>query len=77
MLAICLGLGIPEGGYAAEAPVAQARAASPLRGVEIIFNGKLFCSLKRRVDLPFKGIITSLRVPLRAARGSRRNPGDL
>jgi len=29
---------------------------------DIIFNGKVFCSLKRRVDLPFKGIITSLRV---------------
>jgi multidrug efflux pump subunit AcrA (membrane-fusion protein) len=29
---------------------------------EIIFNGKLSCSLKRRIDLPFKGIITSLRV---------------
>lgn len=29
---------------------------------DIIFNGKLSCSLKRRIDLPFKGIITSLRV---------------
>jgi len=29
---------------------------------EIIFTGKLFSSLKRRVDLPFKGIITDLLV---------------
>jgi multidrug efflux pump subunit AcrA (membrane-fusion protein) len=29
---------------------------------EINFNGKVFCALKRRVDLPFKGIITSILV---------------
>lgn len=29
---------------------------------EIIITGKFFCSLKRRVDLPFKGVITSVPV---------------
>ncbi len=29
---------------------------------EISFNGKVFCSLKRLVDLPFKGVITSVLV---------------
>jgi multidrug efflux pump subunit AcrA (membrane-fusion protein) len=29
---------------------------------EIRFNGKVFCSLKRRVDFPFKGVISSLLV---------------
>jgi multidrug resistance efflux pump len=29
---------------------------------EISFNGKVFCSLKRPVDLPFKGVITSVLV---------------
>jgi multidrug resistance efflux pump len=35
---------------------------APDAGPEITFNGKVFCSLKRRVDLPFKGVITSLKV---------------
>ncbi len=62
MLAIFLGLGIPGAGFAGEAPVTKP-APPPASGEsEIIFNGKLFCSLKRRIDLPFKGIITSLRV---------------
>jgi len=62
MLAIYLGLSLPGAGFAGEAPVTQA-AAPPASGEsEIIFNAKLFCSLKRTVALPFKGIITSLRV---------------
>ncbi len=36
--------------------------AAPAPEPEISFNGKVFCSLKRRVDLPFKGIITSILV---------------
>ncbi len=40
------------------APAAAPAAPEP----EISFNGKVFCSLKRRVDLPFRGIITSLLV---------------
>ncbi len=37
-------------------------APIPAREPEISFNGKVFCSLKRRVDLPFKGVIISLEV---------------
>ena len=62
MVAICLGLSLPGAGFAGEAPVTRA-ATPPSNGEsEIIFNGKVFCSLKRRIDLPFKGVITSLRV---------------
>lgn len=39
-----------------------APAPPPPAEAETIITGKVFCSLKRRVDLPFKGIITSLRV---------------
>ena len=61
VLAIFLGLGSPGAAFAGEAPVTQA-APPPASGEsEIIFNGKFLCSLKRRIDLPFKGIITSLR----------------
>ena len=62
MLAIYLGLSLPGAGFAAETPGPQATPPPAPGQSEIIFNGKLFCSLKRRVDLPFKGIITSLRV---------------
>ena len=62
MLAIYLGLSLPGAGFAAETPATQATPPPSSGESEIIFNGKLFCSLKRRVDLPFKGIITSLRV---------------
>ena len=62
MLAICLGLSLPGAGFAGEAPVAQATTPPANGEPEIIFNAKVFCSLKRRVDLPFKGIITSLTV---------------
>ena len=62
MLAICLGLSLPGAGFAGEAPVTQATTPPATGESEIIFNAKLFCSLKRRVDLPFKGVITSLRV---------------
>jgi multidrug efflux pump subunit AcrA (membrane-fusion protein) len=37
-------------------------APAPIPEPEISFNGKVFCALKRRVDLPFKGIITSVLV---------------
>lgn len=62
MLAIYLGLCLPGTGFAGEAPVTQVTAPPSSGESEIIFNAKLFCSLKRRVDLPFKGIISSLRV---------------
>jgi multidrug efflux pump subunit AcrA (membrane-fusion protein) len=35
---------------------------SPPAEAEIVTTGKVFTSLKRRVDLPFKGIITALKV---------------
>ncbi len=62
MLAICLGLSLPGAGFAGEAPVTSATPPPANGEQEIIFNAKVFCSLKRRVDLPFKGVITSLRV---------------
>jgi len=73
MLAIYLGLSIPGAGFAGEAPVTQATPPPSSGESEIIFNGKLFCSLKRRIDLPFKGIITSLRVH----SGQRVKAGDI
>ncbi len=39
---------------------------------EISFNGKVFCSLKRPVDLPFKAVITSVLV----GSGERVAPGQ-
>jgi multidrug resistance efflux pump len=39
-----------------------AAPAAPVSEPEITFSGKVFCSLKRRVDLPFKGVITSILV---------------
>lgn len=44
------------------APTATAAPAAPAPEAEISFNGKVFCALKRRVDLPFRGVITSLLV---------------
>lgn len=44
------------------APTATAAPAAPAPEPEIRFNGKVFCALKRRVDLPFRGVITSLLV---------------
>jgi multidrug efflux pump subunit AcrA (membrane-fusion protein) len=54
-----LGVGVSS---AAEKVVTQPPPAPTSGESDIIFNGKLSCSLKRQVDLPFKGIITSLRV---------------
>jgi multidrug efflux pump subunit AcrA (membrane-fusion protein) len=73
MLAIYLGLSIPGAGFAGEAPVTQATPPPSSGESEIIFNAKLFCSLKRRIDLPFKGIIISLRVH----SGQRVEAGDI
>lgn len=47
---------------AASPAAAPAAPAAPALEPEISFNGKVFCSLKRRVDLPFKGVITALLV---------------
>ena len=73
MLAIYLGLGIPGMGFAGETPVRPATPPPTNGDSEIIFNGKFFCSLKRRIDLPFKGIITSLR----AHSGQEVKAGDI
>jgi membrane fusion protein, macrolide-specific efflux system len=54
--------GVPVSGRAQEAPATQTPRPVPPGDSEIIFNGKLSCSLRRRVDMPFKGVITSLRV---------------
>jgi multidrug efflux pump subunit AcrA (membrane-fusion protein) len=55
------------------APAATAAPAAPAPEPEISFNGKVFCSLKRRVDLPFKGVITALLV----RSGQRVEPGQV
>jgi len=73
MLAIYLGLSIPGVGFAGEAPVTRATTPPSNGDSEIIFNGKLFCSLKRRIDMPFKGIITSLR----ARSGQQVKAGEI
>jgi len=73
MLAIFLGLSLPGAGFSGEAPGAQATTPPANGEPEIIFNAKVFCSLKRRVDLPFKGIITSLKVH----SGQQVNKGDV
>jgi multidrug efflux pump subunit AcrA (membrane-fusion protein) len=49
-------------GYAAEKSAIPPPPAPSSGESEIIFNGKVSCSLKRRIDLPFKGTITSLLV---------------
>jgi len=73
MLAIYLGLSIPGVGFAGEAPVTRATTPPSNGESDIIFNGKIFCSLKRRIDLPFKGVITSLR----ARSGQRVEAGEI
>jgi multidrug efflux pump subunit AcrA (membrane-fusion protein) len=62
VLACFVGLNGPGLANAATAPGSQPPPASSSGKQEIIFNGKLACSLKRWIDLPFKGVITSLRV---------------
>jgi len=61
-LALILILGSLGVSSAAEKVVTQPPPAPISAESDIIFNGKLSCSLRRQVDLPFKGIITSLRV---------------
>jgi multidrug efflux pump subunit AcrA (membrane-fusion protein) len=73
IVAICLGLSLPGAGFAGEAPVTRATTPPSNGESEIIFNAKVFCSLKRHVDLPFKGIITSLR----AHSGQRVEKGEV
>jgi multidrug efflux pump subunit AcrA (membrane-fusion protein) len=73
VMAGLLGLSSPAVGYTANAPGSQPSPASSSWKQEIIFNGKLACSLKRRIDLPFKGVITSLRVH----SGQPVNAGDI
>jgi macrolide-specific efflux system membrane fusion protein len=57
-----LGFSSPGALYAEKAPDSKAASPAPSWESEIIFNGKIFCSVKRRIDLPFKGVITSVPV---------------
>jgi len=47
-------------GLAAEKPSGKDQPVS--RDAEILLIGKFFCSIKRRVPMPFKGVITSVQV---------------
>ena len=59
-----------RGGPEAPAPAPAPAITTP--EPEISFNGKVFCSLKRVVDLPFKAVITSVLV----RSGERVAPGQ-
>jgi len=75
ILALAVLTGVPalakdKGGQEAPAPAPAPAITTP--EPEISFNGKVFCSLKRLVDLPFKGVITSVLV----RSGERVAPGQ-
>jgi multidrug efflux pump subunit AcrA (membrane-fusion protein) len=59
---ILVGFSSPGALYAQKAPDSQVASPTPSWESEIIFNGKVFCSVNRRIDLPFKGVITSVPV---------------
>jgi multidrug efflux pump subunit AcrA (membrane-fusion protein) len=59
---ILVGFSSPGALYAEKAPGPQAASPAPSWESEIIFNGKVFCSVTRRINLPFKGVITSVPV---------------
>lgn len=61
ILAILASAPVLAKGDAAPAAAPAPATISPSDS-EISFTGKVFCSLKRRVDLPFKGIITAILV---------------
>ena len=60
LLAFVLLALLAEPSLGAEDAAGKASPSSP--PAEIVLTGKFFCSLKRRVPLPFKGIITSVRL---------------
>jgi len=62
LLALVLVLMAPGPAPARNQAEVYAQPPPPPPEVEIIFSGKMFSSLKRQVDLPFKGIITTLLV---------------
>ncbi len=74
ILAVAVGLGLillPARLWAGEERAAG-RAGAPL-APEIILTGKVFCSLKRQVILPFRGIV--LAVPVRP--GQKVSKGEV
>lgn len=62
VLIVALLAAAPVLGKAKEAEIPAPAPVVPALDPEINFNGKVFCSLKRRVDLPFKSIITEVLV---------------
>jgi multidrug efflux pump subunit AcrA (membrane-fusion protein) len=73
VLIVLLGFSRPGAAVADDKPAAKPAPPPVTAESEIIFNGKFSCSLKRRVDLPFKGVITSLR----AHSGQRVEAGEI
>ena len=67
MLAICLGLSLPGAGFAGETPVTRATTPPSNGESEIIFNAKVFCSLKRRCRFALQGSHYLPAGPLRTA----------
>jgi multidrug efflux pump subunit AcrA (membrane-fusion protein) len=59
ILALAL-MALAVSGLAAEEPSGKGLPSS--KDSEILLIGKFFCSIKRHVPLPFKGIVTSVRV---------------
>jgi multidrug efflux pump subunit AcrA (membrane-fusion protein) len=72
-LALAALIAVPAWPKAKDEPKPVAAPAAPVAEPEITFNGKVFCSLKRRVDLPFKGVITSILVH----SGEQVKPGQV
>jgi multidrug efflux pump subunit AcrA (membrane-fusion protein) len=62
LLALVLVLMAPGPAPARNQAEVHAQPPPPSPEVEIIFSGKMFSSLKRQVDLPFKGVITAILV---------------
>lgn len=87
MMLFCLVVGLPPGHSAskAKAPPRNQTKASPQaeppslenkareRPADIMIAGKLFCSLRRNVAVPFRGIVTSLNV----SPGQQVKQGDV
>jgi multidrug resistance efflux pump len=72
LLLACLVLGLNQAVWAGEAVAAPPEAAAAEPPPEVAFIGKFSCPIKRQVNQPFQGIITSIR----AQAGQKVSAGD-